>query len=642
MANRHNKILPLIVFAIAALSLFKPADAKGQNKIVDSLVKKLTPVKTDTNRVVTLNSIAFALYYTDYQKALDYCKQAHVLATKLNYTRGLAVNYLVQGLIYAFKDDYANALINERQAATLALKINDYLLIAKTYNIVGLAYSRHNDPEHALIAFNRAVEALKRTSDKSMNGAILPNIATLYIKKKDYKRGLNILFTAVELNIRNNNASWLVQNYFWIGKVYYLLKEYPKALRYEEMAIAIAQPARYYQPWVNSLGVLGATNTALKKYALAEAQLLQARRIANENNINGEKLQILTMLADLYEKKHDLKKALVYQKAYEQCYEDIYNSDKAKLIAENQARFEDKQKYIENELLKKEDVINHANIRQRNLILAITLLIIMVLIAISALIYVSYNKTKQKNAQMLLQHRQITTQNQQLEDLNHLKDKLFSILAHDLRSPLASLKNILELSDAQLVTKAEEEAVRKSIMREVDQNSDLINNLLIWGRSQLGGFTVSRVQFPVNELVNRVIELLKPDIDHKNIIIKNSITADSVAFADKEMMEAVVRNLLSNALKFTHNGGVITLTDKRINNQVQIAITDTGIGMTPAQTARLFKGDFYTDKGPLNPHGTGLGLQICKEFIERNDGSISVESEAGNGSTFYFSVPAEA
>jgi two-component system sensor histidine kinase/response regulator len=642
MANRHNKILPLIVFAIAALSLFKPADAKGQNKIVDSLVKKLTPVKTDTNRVVTLNSIAFALYYTDYQKALDYCKQAHVLATKLNYTRGLAVNYLVQGLIYAFKDDYANALINERQAATLALKINDYLLIAKTYNIVGLAYSRHNDPEHALIAFNRAVEALKRTSDKSMNGAILPNIATLYIKKKDYKRGLNILFTAVELNIRNNNAPWLVQNYFWIGKVYYLLKEYPKALRYEEMAIAIAQPARYYQPWVNSLGVLGATNTALKKYALAEAQLLQARRIANENNINGEKLQILTMLADLYEKKHDLKKALVYQKAYEQCYEDIYNSDKAKLIAENQARFEDKQKYIENELLKKEDVINHANIRQRNLILAITLLIIMVLIAISALIYVSYNKTKQKNAQMLLQHRQITTQNQQLEDLNHLKDKLFSILAHDLRSPLASLKNILELSDAQLVTKAEEEAVRKSIMREVDQNSDLINNLLIWGRSQLGGFTVSRVQFPVNELVNRVIELLKPDIDHKNIIIKNSITADSVAFADKEMMEAVVRNLLSNALKFTHNGGVITLTDKRINNQVQIAITDTGIGMTPAQTARLFKGDFYTDKGPLNPHGTGLGLQICKEFIERNDGSISVESEAGNGSTFYFSVPAEA
>ncbi|MBC7399545.1 MAG: tetratricopeptide repeat-containing sensor histidine kinase [Mucilaginibacter sp.] len=640
MAASHKKILPTIVFA--AVLLFTPVTLIAQNKTVDSLLKHLATTKADTNRVITLNNIAFALYYTDYQKSLDYCKQANALTTKLNYLRGLAVNYHVQGIVYTFEDDYATALIKEQQAASLALKINDYLLLAKTYNAAGLAYSRHNDAERSLAAFNSAIEALKRTSDKSLNAAILHNMAVLYIEKKDYKRGLAGLFEAAELNIHHNNKQWLVQNYFWIGNVYYQQKQYQQALNYEAKAIAIAEPAHYYQPFVKALGVLGAINMALKKYTLAESELLQAEKLAKEKKITSEQLHILTSLVELYEHKHNLKMALVYQKTYQEHYQAIYNSEKTKLVAEYQARFEDKQKYIENELLKKEDLINHANIRQRNLMLAITLLGMVVLIGVSILTYVAYRNIKQKNAQMLLQHQQITLQNKQLENLNHLKDKLFSILAHDLRSPLATLKNILELSDAQLVTKAEEEAVRKSIMREVDQNSDLINNLLIWGRSQLGGFKISRAEFSVLELTNRVTALLKPDIDQKNITLKNNINANSIAFADKEMMEAVVRNLLNNAVKFTHNGGTITLTGIVQDNKIQIAITDTGIGMAPNQSSRLFKGDFYTEKGPLNPNGTGLGLQIYKEFIERNDGTIWVESEAGKGSTFYFTIPAVA
>ncbi len=131
--------------------LFSPFFAKAQNKIADSLLKNLPASKADTNRVILLNKIAFALYTTDYQKSLAYCTQAGSLATKLHYLKGQALNSHIQGVVYTFKDDYATALIKEQQAASLALKTNDFALLAKAYNAAGLIYSRLNDAQQTKV-----------------------------------------------------------------------------------------------------------------------------------------------------------------------------------------------------------------------------------------------------------------------------------------------------------------------------------------------------------------------------------------------------------------------------------------------------------------------------------------------------------
>ncbi|MGZ3754349.1 MAG: tetratricopeptide repeat-containing sensor histidine kinase [Mucilaginibacter sp.] len=622
------------------LVLLLPLYVIAQNKIIDSLVKLLPATKADTNRVVLLNKIALALYSTDYQKGLNYCDQANILAKKLNYTKGLALNSHIRGVIYTFKDDYAAALISEQQAASLALKINDFGLLAKAYNAAGLAYSRLNDSARSMAAFNDAMEAQNRTRDKSYNAAILHNVAVLYIEKKQYERGLKDLFTAAELNQHSHNNQWLVQNYFWIGKVYYLQKKYPLALKYEGQAIALAQQYKFYQPLVKALGVLGSANIALKNFKPAEAQLLEAEKVAEDNKIASERLAILRSLADLYEQENELGKALTYQKKYHDGYELVFNAGKAKLVAEYQARFQDKQKYIENELLKRDRAISEDNIEQRNAMLLITLAILVVVVISTILLYLAYRKIKQKNQQTEYQHLQITIQNKQLEELIHLKDKLFSVLAHDLRGPLAALKHLLEFHEQGMLDEGEEEAMRKGIMREVDQNSELINNLLIWGRSQLNGFVISPKSFSVAGLANQALAEMIAESEHKAIVVVNHVNPSIEAFADPEMIHNVLRNLLNNAIKFTPAEGSITLTAELSGKEILISIADTGIGMTKEEADRLFKGDFYTTKTMLNPNGTGLGLQICKEFVEQNKGRIWVESQIGKGTIFYFTMPA--
>jgi len=638
MDNRNPRSLIVIPVLAALLIMLSPFWLNAQNKIIDSLVKKLPATKADTDRVNLLNKIALALYSTDYQKSLVYCKQAEALAQKIHYLKGLAVNSHAQGVVYTFEDDYATALIKEQQAASFAAKANDFVLLAKAYNAVGLIYSRMNDSVRSFAAFNSAIEALNRSSDKSYNAAILHNMAVLYIEKKDFERGLNDLFTAAKQNQQTKNTQWLVQNYYWIGRVYFMKKQYPLAVQYELMAISLCNQYKYYQPLVKSLGILGVTYIAQQKYRQAEATLLQGEQIADEKRIASERLTILESLANFYEQQHDLKTALIYQKKYRDAYKASYNSEKSKLTAEYQARFEDRQKYIENELLKKDSAIKETNIRQRNQLLGLATVAVVVLLILTLLIYNAYYKIKQKNLLAEYQHRQITAQNQQLEHLNQLKDKLFSVLAHDLRGPLFNLKSMMDLYDQGIIDKAEEEMIRKNVLRELNQNSDLINNLLLWGRSQLNGFTITPTAFSVVELTSQIIEQVKAESDHKEIVIAHNQT-DIRAFADREMVDTVIRNLLSNAIKFTPQKGKITITETVHENKVLVSVADTGIGMSPAQTARLFKGDFYTTKTSLNPHGTGLGLQICKEFIERNNGEIWVDGEENKGSTFYFTLP---
>jgi signal transduction histidine kinase len=181
--------------------------------------------------------------------------------------------------------------------------------------------------------------------------------------------------------------------------------------------------------------------------------------------------------------------------------------------------------------------------------------------------------------------------------------------------------------------------MRKGIMREVDQNSELINNLLIWGRSQLNGFVISPKSFSVAELASQTLTQLRAESDHKAIVVIIRINPAIEAFADREMMHNVLQNLLNNAIKFTPADGTITITAEIKDSEVLMSITDTGIGMTPDELSRLFKGDFYTSKTMLNPNGTGLGLLICKEFVEQNKGRIWVESQIGKGTVFYFTMP---
>ena len=246
--------------------------------------------------------------------------------------------------------------------------------------------------------------------------------------------------------------------------------------------------------------------------------------------------------------------------------------------------------------------------------------------------------TKQKEIEKAL-----TESNEKLEEANITKDKFFSIIAHDLKSPIGAVLTMAELLNNSYETFTKEEI--KNWINTLYQSSantfNLLENLLTWSRVQRNAITFNPQHFDLNIVIDESLDFLEANRSKKNITVKNNIDLSVFVFADKEMISTVIRNIISNAIKFTPVNGNIQIDKEMIKNEfVKIIITDYGIGMNKDKISQLFKLDYdVSTEGTEGEKGTGLGLILCKEFIKKNNGEIFVESEEGKGSSFSITVP---
>jgi PAS domain S-box-containing protein len=229
----------------------------------------------------------------------------------------------------------------------------------------------------------------------------------------------------------------------------------------------------------------------------------------------------------------------------------------------------------------------------------------------------------------------------ELKELNTDKDRFISILGHDLKNPLYTLQGISELfaENIQNYKTAEIEAVLKEINKTTRITIDLLEDILKWTKAQSGKIPFKPQKLAFTDIYENIIEILGPNALTKNIKI-NLLASDSLCLvADRDMLLTIMRNLLSNAIKFTKSGGEIKISAEEGPDYVSISISDNGIGIAPKDLNKLFKiSEVHTTKGTAEEKGTGLGLLLCKEFVEKHGGEISVESEEGKGSTFVFTL----
>jgi PAS domain S-box-containing protein len=255
--------------------------------------------------------------------------------------------------------------------------------------------------------------------------------------------------------------------------------------------------------------------------------------------------------------------------------------------------------------------------------------------------------TERKEAEIELQKskEQLLKYAEELKTLNASKDKFFSIISHDLRSPFNSLLGVTEYitqSFDEMNNEEIKEAVA-NVYQSSQQVYNLILNLLEWSRMQTGRLFIEKTELNVSELIENVINLYQQNADAKEIKLRFNSPENLNAHADKYMIETVLRNLVSNAIKFTQKGGTVTIYSNKKENFVEVTITDTGIGISKENQKKLFRIDQqFKTEGTANEKGTGLGLILCKEFIEKNDGTIELKSEEGKGSKFIFTIPRSA
>ncbi|MDM8160221.1 sensor histidine kinase [Labilibaculum sp. K2S] len=275
-----------------------------------------------------------------------------------------------------------------------------------------------------------------------------------------------------------------------------------------------------------------------------------------------------------------------------------------------------------------------SNLRWKQAVFFIAVLAISWLLIFYRLARTQYYKIK---SQEELREREIT-----LRELNSTKDKLFTIIAHDLINPFNSILGFSVMLHQQMKLKDYEgiEEYTEIIHDSSSRAMDLLSNLLEWSRSQIGQIAFNPVLYDLNKQIRGAVLLLTDTAEIKSIKITTQIPSDFTVFAHKEMINTVVRNLISNAVKFTMPDGEVIVSAEKNEDEVIISVCDNGVGISPEHLSKLFQvSETHTSLGTAKEKGTGLGLMLCKDFIEKHKGRIWAESEVGKGSCFKFSLP---
>jgi two-component system sensor histidine kinase/response regulator len=253
---------------------------------------------------------------------------------------------------------------------------------------------------------------------------------------------------------------------------------------------------------------------------------------------------------------------------------------------------------------------------------------------------------RRSNLKVLRQKADITgkatlleAQTQQLTELNSLKNKLFSVIAHDLKAPLYALRTLFRNVLLYDLPGDEIKILIPEVVNELTYTTGLMENLLQWAKSQMQAEAVRPQLLDIAAITQEVLQLLRLQAEAKQIYIESRIETPVFVYADKDMINLVLRNLLSNAIKFTPKEGSVIIEAREMRSHIEVMVQDTGTGISKEGLEKLMEQNYYTTRGTVGEAGTGLGLMLCKEFLSRNGGRMHVESEPGKGSTFTFTLP---
>jgi signal transduction histidine kinase len=430
-----------------------------------------------------------------------------------------------------------------------------------------------------------------------------------------------------------NNYDLIINNYNILGSIVKARDNFNLALRYYDSAFVIMDKfpdssfTLYQYPTVN--WNLARTYSELGNIKKTIELGLHGLEYSKKTGIFFQDFALYELLANHYEKIGDLKTALEYQRKLYLEYYNFVIQNKSKVALDIQTKYE---------TVEKEKEIERNQIRIRYQLLVSLVIILGILTALIIL----YRKNKAKKEQ----NRIIREKNEELAKLNETKDKFFSIIAHDLKNPLSSMINSADMlaNSYDEFNDIEKIEISMDLHESSERLMKLLENLLTWSSSQRGLINVHLDEVGLNTLFSNNISLCNNLANKKSIALLDDLKEDISFRSDLNIISTILRNLTTNAIKFTPFGGIIRfhgfITDSKTNPEVIISVKDNGIGINQDKIDSLFQvGKNKSTDGTNMEKGTGLGLILCKEFIDKLGGKIWVESQPGKGSTFLFSIP---
>lgn len=675
---------------ITLAALFSALFCFSQTNEIDSLTIQLAYQKQDSTKVETSLHLIKALYQSkDYKKALSFIDQTNRLSKNLNFKKGIADANYYKALIYANKNDYFNAIDNFNKSKKLYLLLNDTLGVAKVNNSIGLIEIKRGNYSIGLESSLSAIHVFESQNLRRDLSSAYNNLAEAYYNTHQIEKALEFNYKALTIREQLRDSSAIKTSTKNIAMLYSMRKEHRKAIEYYEKVLKLINPEKDQVLRGEILPRIGEEYLRFNDYNKAAQYLVEGLKYNRENNNNQGILRSLNSIAYLNLKQNNLKTAAIQlNEAHNIAVESenkpelLKNYGLQKVLDSTNGRFQnaffwqskfydlktelDKEntpkvvidsnsikKELTTETVLEEDSLelqaknlNHKSeiktLEATTYILCTALLILFIIVLLVLLKRknrIKYTKElEEKNKQIQIQNDAILEQTHHLEDINKVKDRLFSIVSHDLKDSISSVKALLDLLKEDSISKEEFYELIPELSENADNASALLFNLLNWSKSQMQNLEPHPELFNIQDVFNDKISLVEQKIEQKRIVLINESQRGFI-YADRSMVEIIIQNLLTNAVKFSRVGDVITISNKDYNGKSLICIEDTGVGISKENLKKLFNNGNFTTTGTKNEKGTGLGLTICKELAELNGGKIWVESTQNVGSKFYVELP---
>jgi len=577
------------------------------------------------------------LYYSNIGKqdrAIWYFKKSVSIAIINSETNLLLESKIKLAAEYKYKEDYANALKHYLDAIEIAKIYNNEVYLSKCYLNISAIYRVQKEYEQTISFLSKSLKINELNKDEAQVGKTLNNLTACFIEMGDLESASTSINRAISIFEKVKLDSWLSYAYELKGSIYTKKGKFNQALRWlskSEKIHANIDKGRYKIPlYIN----LAKTYFGLKDYDTAESYALMALQISKKLNILEERDLTLKVLYEIKKADSDFEKALTYLEELKATSDTINNNNNIKELRILKSNLEFEQE--------KEQYISESQ-QKHTLQLSYIYFSILIILAFAIIIFIlkKNNKTQNTLNEKLLENTEALKKNQtHLNEANNTKIRLFSIIAHDLKGPINSFKSLLDLFNNRELSKIEFMEFMPEIGKNIDSIAFTLNNLLTWGQSQMNGLSTKPDFISIKKLVDESFRLLSKQAEVKSISTINNIDENVIAWSDRDQIDVVIRNLISNAVKFTREHGTITVSAVEEAQFWKIQVKDNGVGMGEESVANVFtEKETAIAYGTLNEKGTGLGLRVCKEMVENNGGRIWVESKIDQGSTFSFTLP---
>lgn len=570
-----------------------------------------------------------------FNSALAFTDTSIVSERKATLLNKIAYTHYVLGQYDLSLSFFLNALSTNEQ-----LKNNGG--ISRGYSGIGLIYEAQGKYDLAINQLLKAISFATKAKDTVRLTSAYLNLSISYDSKGLYDSAMSYSLKSLDLAQRYSNHRLVDMAYNRMGVILFHQKKYNESIQSFQKSLDYTA---YQDNWEESFTYAGLAKSyaALGKLDLSIKAGQRSFELGKELNAWWDMMEISETLSQVYAMKGNYKEAYEMQRLFK-IYSDSVFDDKR----EQEINFLHlQQNEIEKKRLQQENELQQVKLNQKNIVVASSIGAGILLLVIAFVLYRSNQQRKVLNDELILRNKNIAERNAKIEEqneslviMNQTKSQLLSIIGHDMRNPIHNIELILQMVEEKQISEEERNEIFKDLHRSISSVAETMDNLLAWASSQLNGIKTEPVNAYLDVVIASQLIFWNSPAEKKNIRIIHHKQPEIAVKADVNHLKTVIRNIVGNSIKFTREGGQVVIDYIKNENEIGINIADTGTGIAPEKLQSLFSFQSkHESVGTANEKGTGLGLMLSKEFVEKNNGRIEVRSELGKGSSFTIWLP---